>query len=198
MRFQCYLRFGLEIEPFLLILGCVFPLVSRFSLLSSFFWIRILRDFFPSSSQPSCSVIVLSLLPMVTNLALELQRTRFDDEDSVTSLWELLQSSLNLGWILILKPRVHAFVLELFMNLMVLICNCQERESEICFVEMARVNLILWHCVQFIACHVCCGPMSSCHVVLELLGWLFGPICNYVKIWTVLQFWKVLRTEMQK
>ncbi len=74
MRSQCYLCFGLEIEPFLLILGFVFPLVSRFRLLP------------PSSGSgsyeissllllnPLASVIVLSLLPLVTNLVLELQK----------------------------------------------------------------------------------------------------------------------------
>ena len=171
MRFQCYLRFGLEIEPFLWILGCVFPLVSRFSLLSSFFWIRILWDFFPSSSQPSCfcdrAEFVTNGDELGARIAEEAIRWwRFSDESlriaTIFAEFGLDSDSGNLGF-------MHLFLSFLWTWWFWSVTAKRENVKFVCWSGAWMCKF--WHLEPYIGWHVDCGPTGMRHVDLELLAW---------------------------
>ncbi len=157
MKLGCYLGFYSEIRTVSLILGLGSSLVSRFhSFLLSLDPdpVKSFTSSSLSSSQNPASVIVLSLLPLVTNLVLELQRKWFDDEDSAMNLWELLRISLHLDWIWFWNFRVCSSCSSIFLSLLQFdLTDMREKISEL-FLMWPSFFWFLWHPWPYIGWHV--------------------------------------------
>jgi len=127
-------------------------------LLRRFKTFEILSLFFSNFA----SVIVLSSLLLVTNLMLELQRTRLNDDDSTLNHWELTQTPLIWLEFCFWKFRVCELVLQLFW-----VCcdfdltEWRERVGIVFVMWRNYVDLLFW-LAQYVALYrLPCGLWTN-------------------------------------
>ena len=113
--------------------------------------------FFPSSSQFQFCDRIRDLLLPATNPMLELQKRGFNDDDSALNLWESTKlhgirlnfGSGNLGFVCLFLSFSE------FVMILILTAKREKMESVCVMWLWFYHSAEFWHCVLFIACHVC-------------------------------------------